>query len=135
MKRYREIETMIETGKLSNEEIMVLNEATLMKNIVEFQKNKVKQQHETIVIPLFDDHQQVIRRMGIFEKERVKSTEVDIAIMKGEVQSSRFLVIPVECDGAKLFEPDPKPQTAPKKEEAQGLPNLEKLTNGLKAKK
>lgn len=44
MKRYEEIENMILSRGLTDEEVMILNEATLMKNVVEFQKNKVKNQ-------------------------------------------------------------------------------------------
>ena len=44
MKRYKEIENMILSRDLTDEEVMILNEATLMKNVVEFQKNKVKNQ-------------------------------------------------------------------------------------------
>ena len=44
MKRYEEIENMILSRDLTDEEVMILNEATLMKNVVEFQKNKVKNQ-------------------------------------------------------------------------------------------
>lgn len=139
MKRYEEIEAIIASGKLSKEEILVLNEATLMKNVVEFQKNKVKNQHETIVIPLFDEQQQVIRRMGVFDRDRVKSTEVDVAIMKGEVHSPRFLILPIESDGARLFEHEPKPQPQappkPDKAEQTTVPFVKKAEGIPKEKK
>lgn len=77
MKRYEEIENMILSRDLTDEEVMILNEATLMKNVVEFQKNKVKNQHDTVVIPLMKGDK-VIRRMGIYDKEKYTSTDVDV---------------------------------------------------------
>lgn len=119
MKRYEEIENMILSRDLTDEEVMILNEATLMKNVVEFQKNKVKNQHDTVVIPLMKDGK-VIRRMGIYDKEKYTSTDVDVKIMQGEVYDENFLILPVESQGAKLFENEPKKPKVEEQEEQTG---------------
>ena len=119
MKRYEEIENMILSNELSDEEIMILNEATLMKNVVEFQKNKVKNQPDTVVIPLMKGDK-VIRRMGIYDKEKYTSTDVDVKIMQGEVYDENFLILPVESQGAKLFENEPKKPKVEDQEEQTG---------------
>lgn len=119
MKRYEEIENMILSRDLTDEEVMILNEATLMKNVVEFQKNKVKNQHDTVVIPLMKGDK-VIRRMGIYDKEKYTSTDVDVKIMQGKVYDENFLILPVESQGAKLFENEPKKPKVEDQEEQTG---------------
>lgn len=134
MKRYSEYEKLIQSGKLSEEEILVINEATLMRNTVELTKKKLVSQHDTIIIPLFDKEQNIIRRMGIFDKNKVERTDVDVAILKGQVYDERFLIIPIECDGAKLFEHESAAKPG-KEEDNQDQKKLSEEQNKIQIQK
>lgn len=124
MKRLEKLENLIKKYNMEPEDVMVINECTLMFNVATGAKKDVKGQHNTIIMPLAgkqDKDGKPIRRMGIFDKS-VPSTEVDVKIMNGEVYNPNFLVIPTDCEGAEIFE-ERKPKEDEHKPEEKKEPD------------